>query len=795
MGKHEGWEGEGVLAKQLRIEMAELTDIGRRRNDNQDNLARRVPDDPAELDRDGALFVVADGMGGHAAGEIASTVAVQTICNAYFEAAHGEVLQGLAQAIKEANEAILTIARENAGRTGMGTTLVAAVLCQGILYIANIGDSRAYLLRNGKLRQLTEDHSWVAEQVRAGILTEEQARNHVHRNVITRSLGTQPNVTADVFVEPAREGDVLLLCSDGLHGYVSDEIIAESISTYPPDEAAQRLIDLANEAGGPDNITVSIFHIQEMAEASPEVLAKLQLLKDQPRPTRPVPIIAKAPERPAIVAPAPPEPLSDDQAKVVTISTGKRPVRPGAWAVGIAAVLLVIAFSVAAWDFTLGPFAQSRVQAARISSDLARVRTDINALATHSPTDQLVLLATDQQQLQADLVLNLTTSQRADIQNELAGPLATAVQTALGSYNAQAHIVPLGSAGAVPTSVACASQLLPPLVTVPAPKELGTGAVMFVARTVANQVVPISLVNGQATCGKPFGANIVAITGTGSGFLALVLATTKSPAELVQVGATGVLTPVLKLPTLTSDLAFSNFAFFSTAAVLVEHSQSTNADTLAVYTGATFSTLKMVPVPHTVRSLGFGHNGVHYLLLSSGDLATYVPGAADPVHVVGDLQIQPALATGKPETYTSATPVPTVPANASAFTDPLTRVPAFGAQRSYPVAAPLAGTPTVTPSPSPTATPLPAGRTGPSTALPSAQALTVDFGTSPNVAVADGTGHRVILLNSSGIDLALWQQYTDASQLDRTAAIAFSLDSKTVYALTDSAIIQIALPA
>src|SRR6185437_13290626 len=114
----------------------------------------------------------------------------------------------------------------------------------------------------------TEDHSWVAEQVRAGVLTEDQARNHVHRNVITRSLSTQMKVVADVFVEPARQGDILLLCSDGLHGYVSDEQIRQTIAENEPAEAAQKLIDLANEAGGPDNITVSIFRIDEMADAA-----------------------------------------------------------------------------------------------------------------------------------------------------------------------------------------------------------------------------------------------------------------------------------------------------------------------------------------------------------------------------------------------------------------------------------------------------------------------------------------------------------------------------------------------
>ena len=784
------------MAKQLRIEMAELTDIGRRRSDNQDNLARRVPDDPAELERDGALFVVADGMGGHAAGEIASTVAVQTICSAYFETAQGEVLQGLAQAIKQANEAILTIARENAGHTGMGTTLVAAVLCQGILYVANIGDSRAYLLRNGKLRQLTEDHSWVAEQVRAGILTEDQARIHVHRNVITRSLGTQANVTADVFVEPAREGDVLLLCSDGLHGYVSDSTIAETMANYHPDEAAKRLIALANDAGGPDNITVSIFHIEEMADASSEVLAKLQLLKDQPRPTRPMPIIAKPSERAPIAAPLPPAPLNEDDTKHVPAPKVQRPARVGAWAIRVAAILLVIIFSAATWDFTLGPFAQSRVQEANITNDVAKVRTDIDSQAGRSAADQLALLAGDQQKLRDDLSLPLTASERKSVQDELTGPLATAVQTALGNYNAKANIVPLAKAISVTTLVACAAQMQPPLVVVPTAPSAGAGAVEFMAHTATNQVQPVVLVNGQATCLPPIGTNITAIAGTGTGLLGLVAPDAKSPAEIVAINSSGTLTAVLKLPTPTADVTYTSFAYAPTVIVVVAHTQSTNTDNLVVFPGPKFATTAAKPValPNTVKSLAIGRDAVVYLLLANGDLATYVTGATAPVHVVGGLTILPALATGQPEDFNSATPVPTVPSDASAFMAPLTRVPVFNAMQGYPAAQTLDGTPSATAKPAPTPTPLPAGNTAASTPLSGATGLAVDSGVSPNVAVADGKDHRVILLNASGIDLGLWQQYADATQLDHVTTVVFSLDGKTVYALTDTAIIQIGLP-
>jgi serine/threonine protein phosphatase PrpC len=781
------------VAKQLRIETAELTDIGRRRNDNQDNMGRRVPDDPEELERDGALFVVADGMGGHAAGEIASTVAVQTMTSAYFDAAHGEVLQGLAQAIKQSNEAILSIARENAGRTGMGTTLVAAVLCQGILYVANIGDSRAYLLRNGRLRQLTEDHSWVAEQVRAGVLTEDQARTHVHRNVITRSLGTQANVTADVFVEPAREGDILLLCSDGLHGYVSDEVIRETIAAFPPTEAAKRLVDLANEAGGPDNITVSIFRIDEMEEASPEVLARLQLLKTQPRANQPTAIIAKAPEKPALAAPPPPEPLDATEAAPSPTPAPRRNQRAGVWALRIAAVLLIIAFSAAAWDYTLGPFAKSRLVAARVSADIAKTHTDIQTLSAHSIPEQLSILAADQQQLQADLGLDLTASERSDITQTLTGDLTPAVQGALNSYNAQAHIVPLAEANAQTVAVPCATQVVAPLIPVNAPAGATT---MFFARNLAGQAQPITLANGQATCGKPLGGNILAVTGTGGGLAALLAPNGKTPAQVALLQPNGSFKAILNLAALGADVTFTSLAYSDKAIVVVEHGDT--GDTLAVFSGPKFAptAVKTVPVPQGVRAVGYGRNAVVYLLLADGSLATFVPGASTALHPVGGLQIEPALPTAPPSDYTSATPVPTVPPSSStAFLAPMTQIPHFSAYAgaaANPQAALATGTPS--PTPPPTATPLPTGSTAPSTPLASATDLAVDGAAVPLVSIADGKGHRVVLLNASGIDLTLIQQYAAASQLDSVAAVTFSLDQHTLFALTDAALIQIQLP-
>src|ERR1700680_1634921 len=178
-------------------------------------MAYVIPKDQLIMAKKGALFIVADGMGGHAAGEVASEIAVDTVSNVYYQDNSDDAATSLLHAIKRANALIHQRAAENMLRSGMGTTCVAAVLRGNMAYIANMGDSRAYLVRNGQVKQVSQDHSWVAEQVRAGLLTEDQARTHAQRNVITRSLGTQADVDIDVFLEPLQENDCVGLCTDG----------------------------------------------------------------------------------------------------------------------------------------------------------------------------------------------------------------------------------------------------------------------------------------------------------------------------------------------------------------------------------------------------------------------------------------------------------------------------------------------------------------------------------------------------------------------------------------------------
>jgi len=257
------------LSKQLRLDVAQLTDVGRKRPHNEDNMAYVIPKDEQVMARKGALFIVADGMGGHAAGEVASEIAVDTVTMTYYQDDSEEIALSLMNAIKRANTIIHQRAAENMLRSGMGTTCVSAVLRGHIAYVANVGDSRAYVIRHGQVRQVSQDHSWVEEQVRAGLLTRDQARSHAQRNVITRCLGTQVDVEVDVFTEELEDGDCLILCTDGLSGSVYEDDLRSIVEQYVPQESVYHLVERANENGGPDNITAIVVRVQELGTEPP----------------------------------------------------------------------------------------------------------------------------------------------------------------------------------------------------------------------------------------------------------------------------------------------------------------------------------------------------------------------------------------------------------------------------------------------------------------------------------------------------------------------------------------------
>jgi protein phosphatase len=234
-------------------ETAWRTDTGRQRRDNEDNAFARAP-----------MFVVADGMGGAQAGEVASKIAIEAFEHGLPDGGSAE--ERLADCVKAANRRIYERARAEHGRAGMGTTLTAAYLDDACLVIAHVGDSRAYMFRDGSLQRLTQDHSLVDELVRRGKLTEEEAAEHPQRSIITRALGPEPSVEVDTWRYPVRAGDVLLLCSDGLTSMVPEERVTEILASLQSLEAAaDQLIGEANEAGGRDNITVVLFRLEEVS--------------------------------------------------------------------------------------------------------------------------------------------------------------------------------------------------------------------------------------------------------------------------------------------------------------------------------------------------------------------------------------------------------------------------------------------------------------------------------------------------------------------------------------------------
>lgn len=261
-----GVDAQGQTEPQpLDLEVAKLTDVGRARPHNEDYVDYYVPPDSRQLARKGAIYLVADGMGGHQAGEVASRGAVELTIGQYYSDTTHDVGTSLVRAFRAANQQLYEQAQADPSKGGMGTTLVAAVIMGRKVYIANVGDSRAYVINARGITQITEDHSWVEEQVRAGLLTPEQARRHPQRNLVTRALGSKPDVQVDLFEGELVPGDMLLLCSDGLTGRVQDQEMATTVREYSPQEAVRLLVALANERGGNDNISVLIVSAQEEA--------------------------------------------------------------------------------------------------------------------------------------------------------------------------------------------------------------------------------------------------------------------------------------------------------------------------------------------------------------------------------------------------------------------------------------------------------------------------------------------------------------------------------------------------
>jgi protein phosphatase len=248
--QEESWQG--------RLQYASLSDLGLRRANNQDSMVMMVAPSPTAWRQRGDLFIVADGMGAHAAGELASKLATDTVPLVYHKSANRSPPEALRAAVQDANTQIHSRGQASLDFKGMGTTCTALVLFPQGVMVAHVGDSRAYRLRANRLEQLTFDHSLIWE-VRASGQVRGPVPDFIPKNVITRSLGPNPSVQVDLEGPlPILPGDTFLLCSDGLSGQVQDAEIGMILGCLPPAEAVRALVDLANLRGGPDNITVIV---------------------------------------------------------------------------------------------------------------------------------------------------------------------------------------------------------------------------------------------------------------------------------------------------------------------------------------------------------------------------------------------------------------------------------------------------------------------------------------------------------------------------------------------------------
>ncbi|HEX2059021.1 MAG TPA: Stp1/IreP family PP2C-type Ser/Thr phosphatase [Actinomycetota bacterium] len=292
----------------MNVAVGVQTDVGRVRQGNEDSYLLEAP-----------IYAVADGMGGHVAGDVASATAVSAISDG-IAARQPHDGTDLADLVTRANEAIWEKARTDPTLRGMGTTCTMVMVDGDVAHIAHVGDSRAYLLRDGTFRQLTEDHTLVERMVREGRLSAEEAANHPQRNVITRVLGVDANVQVDVLEEHLTEGDRILITSDGLTSMVDGEAIAEVLDGEDdPQAAADRLVEMANDAGGEDNVTVVVLHVGKDGSPAPP---------------------------PAAPARRDTQPGADPQAER---PSDRRWLKPLVWTIAIVAVLALAGFVTVRW--------------------------------------------------------------------------------------------------------------------------------------------------------------------------------------------------------------------------------------------------------------------------------------------------------------------------------------------------------------------------------------------------------------------------------------------------------------
>lgn len=244
-----------ALRVRTRVSIGARTDLGRVRENNEDKFEFLIPEDETILARRGSLFLVCDGMGGHAAGQIASELAAKTFLDVYYEHPGADPAEAMRAGVAAANRFVVSVGAAVPARRGMGTTLTGLILIQDHGYLVHAGDSRLYRLREGHLQQMSNDHTVMEEMVRSGVLTREQAAHHPQRHAILRCIGLPEGVEPEIDHFDLHEGDTFLICSDGVTNHVDDAALLRLMSSYGPGEVARRAVSEALLGGGSDNAT------------------------------------------------------------------------------------------------------------------------------------------------------------------------------------------------------------------------------------------------------------------------------------------------------------------------------------------------------------------------------------------------------------------------------------------------------------------------------------------------------------------------------------------------------------
>jgi serine/threonine protein phosphatase PrpC len=273
MSESSAAESPAVTPERLIVQAVMKTDVGLVRSENQDFGTYTTPAEERESHPGGRLLVVADGMGGHRGGATASRIAGETVKAQYLGSEEADVAAALRDSLARANARIFTEAQANPDLRGMGTTTSALVVRNNNAWFAHVGDSRIYLIRDGAIKQLTEDHSLVASMVREGLLTSSEAENHPRRNVLQRSMGVGEEVEIDVSGPfPVQDGDIFILCSDGLHGVVKEAELLEVATSLGIEAAANEFLRRALDRGAPDNVTVIVARIARPDELTDDTV-------------------------------------------------------------------------------------------------------------------------------------------------------------------------------------------------------------------------------------------------------------------------------------------------------------------------------------------------------------------------------------------------------------------------------------------------------------------------------------------------------------------------------------------